>query len=71
MAKLSMPVVWTQVVWKGYISTMQSVGFNSTTRVYVASGMLTYGASGVQPGWCLKRAIRVMSLRGHAESSGM
>ncbi|EFN51509.1 hypothetical protein CHLNCDRAFT_140196 [Chlorella variabilis] len=34
-----------RVVWKGYISTMRSVGFNSTTRIYVASGMLTYGAS--------------------------
>lgn len=35
-----------QVVWSGYISTMRGVGFNSTTRIYVASGMLTYGASG-------------------------
>ncbi|KAL4423672.1 hypothetical protein ABPG75_000973 [Micractinium tetrahymenae] len=34
-----------QVVWQGYISTMRGVGFNSTTRIYVASGMLTYGAS--------------------------
>lgn len=34
-----------QVVWSGYISTMRGVGFNSTTRIYVASGMLTYGAS--------------------------
>jgi hypothetical protein len=36
----------SQVVWQGYISTMRSVGFNASTRVYVASGMLTYGASG-------------------------
>ena len=35
-----------QVVWQGYISTMREVGFNSTTRIYVASGMLSYGASG-------------------------
>lgn len=34
-----------QVVWQGYISTMRSVGFNGTSRIYVASGMLTYGAS--------------------------
>lgn len=35
-----------QVVWRGYIDTMQQLGFNATTRLYVASGMLTYGASG-------------------------
>ncbi|PSC70539.1 alternative oxidase [Micractinium conductrix] len=34
-----------QVVWQGYISTMRGVGFNRSTRIYVASGMLTYGAS--------------------------
>ena len=28
---------------------MRSVGFNRTTRIYVASGMLTYGASGELP----------------------
>lgn len=34
-----------QVVWHGYIKTMRSVGFDNATRLYVASGMLTYGAS--------------------------
>lgn len=34
-----------QVVWHGYIKTMTSVGMDSSTRLYVASGMLTYGAS--------------------------
>lgn len=37
-----------QVVWKGYLATMRALGFNRTTRLYAASGMLTYGASG---GW--------------------
>ncbi|KAI7838016.1 hypothetical protein COHA_008197 [Chlorella ohadii] len=35
----------TQVVWSGYLKTMRAVGFNSSTRLYAASGMLTYGAS--------------------------
>ena len=34
-----------QVVWHGYIKTMKQVGFDNATRLYVASGMLTYGAS--------------------------
>eukprot|EP00887_Chlorella_sp_A99_P002549 scaffold6.g2549.t1 len=34
-----------QVVWHGYIKTMRQVGFDNATRLYVASGMLTYGAS--------------------------
>ena len=32
-------------MWHGYIKTMRSVGFDNATRLYVASGMLTYGAS--------------------------
>lgn len=32
------------VVWHSYIKTMKSVGFDNATRLYVASGMLTYGA---------------------------
>ncbi len=39
-----------QVVWSGYLKTMRAVGFNSSTRLYAASGMLTYGASGVHMG---------------------
>lgn len=34
-----------QVVWHGYIKTMSAVGMDNSTRLYVASGMLTYGAS--------------------------
>jgi hypothetical protein len=34
-----------QVVWHGYIKTMTAVGMDNGTRLYVASGMLTYGAS--------------------------
>ena len=40
----------TQVVWQGYVDTMRGVGFNATTRLYAASGMLTYGASGARVG---------------------
>lgn len=36
----------SQVVWRGYLTTMRGLGFNATTRLYAASGMLTYGASG-------------------------
>lgn len=32
-----------QVVWHGYIKTMTAVGMDNSTRLYVASGMLTYG----------------------------
>ena len=35
----------TQAIWDGYVSAMRSLGFNATTPIYVASGMLTYGAS--------------------------
>ena len=35
----------TQALWDSYVAAMKSVGFNATTRIYVASGMLTYGAS--------------------------
>lgn len=35
-----------QVVWSGYLKTMRALGFNSSIRLYAASGMLTYGASG-------------------------
>lgn len=33
------------VVWEGYRTAMAAVGFNSTMRVYVASALLTYGAT--------------------------
>lgn len=35
----------TQAVWDGYVSSMRAAGFNATTPLYVASGLLTYGAS--------------------------
>ncbi len=33
------------VVWQGYQQAMGTAGFNGTTRLYVASALLTYGAS--------------------------
>lgn len=38
-----------QMLWRGYIGTMRQLGFNSTTRLYVASGILSYSASGASP----------------------
>jgi hypothetical protein len=35
----------TQVVWSGYLKTMRALGFNHSTRLYAASGVLTYGDS--------------------------
>ena len=34
-----------QVVWNNYIQAMRQAGFSSAMGVYVASGLLTYGAS--------------------------
>lgn len=34
-----------QIVWLGYIKTMRETHFNATERIYVASGLMTYGAS--------------------------
>ena len=34
-----------QVIWNNYIDAMRQAGFSSSTGVFVASGLLTYGAS--------------------------
>jgi hypothetical protein len=34
-----------QVVWEKYIEAMKLAGFDSTQGLYIASGLLTYGAS--------------------------
>ncbi len=34
-----------QVVWRNYIQAMRQAGFGAGVGVYVASGLLTYGAS--------------------------
>ncbi len=34
-----------QVVWRNYIQAMRQAGFSAVVGVYVASGLLTYGAS--------------------------
>lgn len=46
----------SQVVWAGYVATMRAAGFNATTPVYAASGILTYGASGA---WDVRARARV------------
>lgn len=38
-----------QVIWSNYIDAMRQAGFSSGTGVYVASGLLTYGASQGNP----------------------
>lgn len=34
-----------QVVWRNYLKAMRQAGFSAGVGVYVASGLLTYGAS--------------------------
>lgn len=34
-----------QVIWDRYVRAMQDAGFSDSIGVYVASGLLTYGAS--------------------------
>ena len=34
-----------QAVWRNYVQAMQQAGFSAGVGVYVASGLLTYGAS--------------------------
>jgi len=34
-----------QVVWENYIDAMKLAGFNPDQGLYIASGLLTYGAS--------------------------
>ena len=34
-----------KVVWHNYIMAMQKAGFSSNVGLYVASGLLTYGAN--------------------------
>ena len=38
-------VSFLQVVWHNYIMAMQKAGFSGNLGLYVASGLLTYGAS--------------------------
>ncbi len=38
-----------QVVWEKYIEAMQVAGFNPHQGLYIASGLLTYGASEGEP----------------------
>lgn len=42
---VSTPSPCMQVIWNNYIHAMRQAGFSSGTGVYVASGLLTYGAS--------------------------
>ena len=67
-----------QVVWSGYLKTMRAGGFNSSTRLYAASGMLTYGASGGHMGmalgaWnaCACCCVPVLHHRLHADVRGI
>ncbi len=34
-----------QVVWHGYVQAMRQAGFTGDLVLYVASGLLTYGAN--------------------------
>ncbi len=34
-----------QAVWRNYVQAMRQAGFSAGVGVYVASGLLTYGAS--------------------------
>ena len=34
-----------QVVWHGYVQAMRQAGFSGDLVLYVASGLLTYGAN--------------------------
>ncbi len=44
------PLHGAQVVWRKYIQAMRQAGFGAGVGVYVASGLLTYGASqGMRP----------------------
>ncbi len=44
------PLHGAQVVWRNYIQAMRQAGFGAEVGVYVASGLLTYGASqGMRP----------------------
>ncbi len=38
-----------QVVWRNYVHAMREAGFSAGVGVYVASGLLTYGASKGSP----------------------
>jgi hypothetical protein len=37
-------MLWFQAVWQSYVHAMRLAGFSNNTSVYVASGLLTYGA---------------------------
>jgi len=50
MLSMRVPLHGAQVVWRKYIQAMRQAGFGAGVGVYVASGLLTYGASqGMRP----------------------